>query len=125
MNTEFTNGSNSGEGSNQSVSEEAVPIQMVISFLTEFNVNAAIFNEVIGQFMGDTITAVNQSTGLALGANSKADTAYNNGLKAMGEINLLKARVTRLDGAIGADNPNFQTPDRTNASSSGSGGKLI
>ncbi|GAB5492699.1 MAG: hypothetical protein Phog2KO_29140 [Phototrophicaceae bacterium] len=114
-----TNFSADDSGQSGGGATEGSGVAYVIGFITEFNANAAIFNEVVGSLLNDTNAELQENRSLATTARSKADTAYNNGLKLMGEVNMLKARVTRLDGAIGADNPNFQTRDRTTADGTG------
>ncbi|MGJ3239025.1 MAG: hypothetical protein ACFE0Q_10010 [Anaerolineae bacterium] len=87
----------------------AISIETVLNFLTEFNTNAAIFNEILAPFMAQTLTVTAYNSVTAFNANSTAETAYNNGLRAMGEILSLKGRVQRLEGGVGADDPDFQT----------------
>lgn len=105
-------GGGSGAG-NTSASAEA------IGFITEFNQNALIFNEQIAPLLEANAQAAEANQIMASNVRDKADTAYNNSLHAMGEINMLKVRVARLDGANGADNPAFRNSDRTTADGTG------
>lgn len=101
-----------GGGGGQS-SNSGSAVAQAIGFIVEFNVNAIIFNEVLGPM-------IILNTLMAANANSVANTAYNNTLQAMGQINHLKTRVSRLEGSSGADNSGFQSRERTDPSGSGS-----